>query len=363
MNEAYNIPIECKGDTADVLIYQQIGNSFFEEGLTAKVFAENLLASGRGIKTINVRINSPGGNVFEATAIFNTLRNHGAKIVTHIEGAALSAASLVAMAGDEIRMAANGYLMIHDPSSAVRGRADEMRKHAEMLDRVKATLVATYATRTKQPADVIAKMMSDETWLSAEDAKSQGFANTVVEASAVVAAFDPSQFTNVPQELRVALHKEPKPMPDPAPAPAPVPAAPKSATIQELKAALPGATSEFLIAQLEATATIEAASKAWMTELANSRATLMAEVEKLKKAPPAAPAPTAGVEPLPAGGTKPAPEAGGDAIEAFQEAVVAEMKLSNCSQSVAHAKVCRKQRELREAMVAAHNAQHTTARR
>lgn len=356
---AYTIPIECKGDTADVLIYDQIGSSFFAEGVTAKAFAEELRGH-KGVKTINVRINSPGGNVFDATAIYNTLRNHGARIVTHIEGAALSAASFVAMAGDEIRMAANGYMMIHDPQGASRGKADDMRRQADMLDRVKATLVATYATRTKQPSDDIARMMTAETWLGAEDAKAKGFADTISEASQVVATFDPSQFSNVPQDLRVALLKEPPKMTTPAPE------GPKPATLPELKAACPGADATFLMAQMEATATVEAAGKAWMTELTNRIAAKDAELAKAKKAPPPTPsAPTAGVEPLPAGTAPAAGGAGdgGDAISNFQELVVAEMKLSNCAEHVAHAKVCRKNPELRDAMVAAHNAQHAPKRR
>lgn len=356
MSDAYNIPIECKGDTADVLIYDQIGRSFFDEGVTAKAFAENL-RTFKGVKTINVRINSPGGNVFDATAIFNTLRNHGAKVIAHIEGAALSAASLIAMAGDEIRMAANGFLMIHDPSSVARGRAEDMRKHAEMLDRVKATLVATYATRTKQPSDVIAKMMSDETWLSAEDAKAKGFADTISGASPVVAAFDPEQFTNVPQELRVALQKEPKPMTTPAPE------APKAATIQELKAACPNADAAFLMAQMEASATVEAAGKAWMGELTSRLTAKDAEIAAIKNAPPA-PVPTAGVDPLPAGGGKPegGAGAGGDPMAEFQEKVADLVKLGK-PQHVATATVARKFPELRAAYVAAHNAEHNKARR
>jgi ATP-dependent Clp protease protease subunit len=359
MSDAYNIPIECKGDSADVLIYQQIGNSFFEEGLTAKAFADELRATAKGVKTINVRINSPGGNVFDATAIFNTLRNHGAKIVTHIEGAALSAASLIAMAGDQIIMAANGYLMIHDPSASVRGTADQMRKQAEMLDRVKATLVATYATRTKQPTDAVAKMMADETWMSAEDAKSKGFADTISESSAVVAAFDPNQFSNVPQELRVALKQEPKPMSEPAPA------APKAATIQELKAAFPEADAAFFVAQMEAGATMEVAGKAWTAALSKQLADTKAELAKAKAAPPAAPAPAAGAEPLPVGSGK-APGAGigaeGDPAAEFNDKVADLVKLGK-PQHVAMATVCRKYPELRAAYVAAHNAAHTPARR
>lgn len=358
MTEAIQqIPIECKGDTADVLIYDQIGQSFLSDGLTAKAFAEQL-KQHKNVKNINVRINSPGGNVFDATAIYNTLRSHGAKITTHVEGAALSAASLIAMAGDEIRMAEGSWMMVHDPSGVARGRAADMRKQADMLDRVKASLVATYATRTKQPSDEVAQMMTNETWLSASDAKAKGFADTISGATQVVAAFDPNQFSNVPQELRVSLQKEPTPMATPA-----APEAPKAATIQELKAACPGASAEFLMAQLESTATVEAAGKAWMLELTNTIAAKDAELVKAKAAPPAAPpAPTAiGVDPLPV--TKPTATAGDDITNTWEDLVLAEMKATNSPRNVAFNKVCRKNPELREQMVAAHNAEHPVKRR
>ncbi len=353
----YNIPIECKGDTADVLIYDQIGRSFFEDGVTAKAFAEQL-REHKNVKNINVRINSPGGNVFDATAIYNTLRNHGAKITTHVEGAALSAASLVAMAGDEIKMAEGSWMMVHDPSGRASGRASDMRKQADMLDRVKASLVATYATRTKQPTDEISRMMTDETWLSAEDAKAKGFADTISGATQVVAAFDPNQFSNIPQELRVSLQKEQTPMAEKTPE------APKLATIQELKAACPNADAVFLMAQMEASATVEAAGKAWMTELSNRLTAKDAELAKAKAAPPLpTTAPVAGVESLPAGTAKPGVTDSGDDIENFRELVLAEMKLTNCAEHVANAKICRKHPNLRQAMVAAHNAEHGKQRR
>jgi ATP-dependent Clp protease protease subunit len=357
----YLIPIECKGDTADVLIYDQIGNSFFAEGVTAKAFAEQL-RQHKGVKNINVRINSPGGNVFDATAIFNTLRNHGAKVTTHVEGAALSAASLIAMAGDEIRMAEGSWMMIHDPMGAARGKSEDMRKQADMLDRVKASLVATYATRTKQPSDEIARMMSAETWLSPENAKEKGFADVIAGVAPTVAAFDPNQFSNVPQELRVSLvSSTEKP-------PMATPETPKAATLPELKAACTNADAAFLLAQLEAGATVQAASSAWMTELQNKVTALTAAnaeaLEKAKKAPPA-PAPVAtGVEPLPTGN---APKnggtgTGGDPVAEFQEAVEVEMKHGK-PRHAATAIVCRKNPELRDAMVAAHNAAHKPARR
>ena len=139
---------------------------------------------------------------------------------------------------------------------------------------------------------------------------------------------------------------------------------PTAATIQELKAACPNADAVFLMAQMEASATIEAAGKAWMTELTARLAAKDAELVKAKAAPPPAPAPAAGVDPLPAGGGKPAggDGAGGDAMAEFQEKVADLVKLGK-PEHVATAAICRKYPELRAAYVAAHNAAHPQSRR
>ena len=142
------------------------------------------------------------------------------------------------------------------------------------------------------------------------------------------------------------------------------PEAPKAATIQELKAACPNADATFLMAQLEASATVEAAGKAWMVELTNRLAAKDAEVENLKKTPPATTPPVvaAGVAPLPTNSNPSTSEVTGDAIEMFDEAVSVHMKAGK-SRHEATKIVCRKNPELRAAMVAAHNAEYKPARR
>lgn len=334
----YQIQIEAKGDTADVLVYDQIGSSFFSEGLTAKAFADSLRGLGKGIKTINVRINSPGGSVFDGTAIYNTLRNHGAKVVTHIEGGALSIASLIAMAGDERRMASNGYLMIHDPISGARGSADDLRKTAEMLDKVKATMVSTYAERSGRDAESIAEMMGKETWLTAAEAKELGFVDAIAGEAKVVAMFDPQMFANVPAELlSISNLKEPAMS---------TPAEPKPATLKELKAACLGADNDFLVAQMDAEATVAAAQTAWMAEQSKRLAQARADLEAAKNAPPASA--VAGVDPLPAGG---APSAtAGDFWGA-----VSEFQKEGLSRQKAIAKAVREQPDLHKAMLASAN--------
>src|SRR4051794_29632241 len=109
------ITVTMKSGEAEVVIYDQIGKSFFEDGVTAKAFAEKLRAY-RNAPVVNVRICSPGGSLPEAMGIYNTLRSHGGRIVTHNDGFALSAASLVLMAGDEIKMSEGSWTMIHNPT-------------------------------------------------------------------------------------------------------------------------------------------------------------------------------------------------------------------------------------------------------
>lgn len=272
------ITITAKGnDTAEILVYDQIGaNSWTGEGLTAKAFAEKLSSMGR-LKNINVRINSPGGSVFDGTAIYNTLKNNPAKVTTIIDGAALSVASIIAMAGDEIRMAKNGYLMIHDPSGVARGGANDMRKMAEMLDTVKASLVTTYAERSKQSPEKIAEMMTAETWMTATEAKDLGFVDSVTESLAVAASFDATNFANAPEGFMSLVNSKPIPKQENKKMEN---EKPQAATIAEIKAACEGATSEFILAQVEANTTLAQAIAAHAKAL---QAKLLAEAEQHAK--------------------------------------------------------------------------------
>ncbi len=134
------------------------------------------------------------------------------------------------------------------------------------------------------------------------------------------------------------------------PVPPPAPAKPQAASLAELKEACAGAPADFLVAQLEAGATVAAASKAWMTAQAD-------KIKSLESAPPAAAPKKPGVQPVHTE-SKASDSPSGEPIEAFLAAVEAEMARSKSPRHVAHAKVCRKQPELRDAMVAAHNAEH-----
>src|SRR4029077_2840319 len=135
--------------------------SMFGDGVTAKQFATDLKALG-AVRTINLRVNSEGGDVFAAKAIYATLRDSPASIVVHVDGIAASAASFIAMAGEEIRIYEGAFMMIHSAWIFATGGAAELRARADLLERVDETIVATYAKRTRKTEPEIKAMMEAE---------------------------------------------------------------------------------------------------------------------------------------------------------------------------------------------------------
>jgi len=189
--------IQAKGaQKADILIYDEIG--FW--GVSAKDFATDIKALGE-IKLLNVFINSPGGSVIDGTAIYNTLKNHVARIIVHIDGVALSMGSLIAMAGDHIAMAENGLMMVHNPQGGAAGESKDLRKTAEVMDKMKANMANTYAARTGIDVETVNGLMDDETWMNADEALDFGFIDEVSGEVELAASFDPTKFDNVPNHV------------------------------------------------------------------------------------------------------------------------------------------------------------------
>jgi ATP-dependent Clp protease protease subunit len=188
-------------DRAEIYLYGVIGADWFGEGITAKKFADDLKSLGN-VKTIDLRINSEGGSVFDGKAMYSLLVEHKAKIVTHIDGLAASAASFIAMAGDEIEIAEGGFVMIHNAWTMAVGDSHEMRRTADLLDTVNSTILDVYVARTKGDKGALAKMMDDETWLTADEAVKQGFATKMVGNLKVAASVsNPSRFKKLPTAL------------------------------------------------------------------------------------------------------------------------------------------------------------------
>ncbi|MBZ0127548.1 MAG: Clp protease ClpP [Rhodobacteraceae bacterium] len=181
---------------AEVSIYDEIG----AYGVSAKGFLAELGALPEGAP-VDLRLNSPGGSVFDAVAIYNALKRHDGKVTVWIDGIAASAASYVAMAGDEIVMPENAFLMIHDPSGLAMGTAGDMRAMAEALDKIAGSLVRGYAAKSGKTDDEIAALMVAETWFDAADAVAAGFADRMAEPVRMAAHFDIAQFRNAPPDL------------------------------------------------------------------------------------------------------------------------------------------------------------------
>ncbi|MEG3637655.1 head maturation protease, ClpP-related [Magnetococcus sp. PR-3] len=200
--------ITAKGDApAEIAIYDEIG----AYGITAKSFLDELKKVEHA-KAITLRVNSPGGSVFDGIAIHNALKRHTARVTVFVDGIAASIASVIAMAGDEVVMPENAMMMIHDPSGLVWGTADEMRSMAEALDKMKAGLVSAYREKTGRSDEEIEALMANESWLTAEEAVEMGFADRVDKPVQMAAFFDLGRFKNTPECLTNCelSHPEPK---------------------------------------------------------------------------------------------------------------------------------------------------------
>ncbi len=190
--------IEDKADGAEILIYDVIGFPFVE----AKQFIKDLNAIKA--KQITVRLNSPGGDVFDGVAVYNALKNHPAKITTRIEGLAASIASVIALAGDEVHAYANTMYMIHDPWVMAVGNQEDLRSIADVLEKIGGQLADIYTGKTGLEADTIKEMMHTETWMTAQEGKGLGFVDKVLdgEGKTAKAKYDLKNiYSNVPEDL------------------------------------------------------------------------------------------------------------------------------------------------------------------
>ncbi len=201
----FSVKSAARGEPAELFIYDQIGSSMWEEGVTpASLIDEIKSLKMKNKDTLSIRINSPGGNMFDGNTIYNYLRSMKQNIDVTIDGMAASAASIIAMAGDTIRMPENSFLMIHNPWMVVAGDSQVMRKTADDLDVMRDGAVKTYLSKTggKVSKDELITMLDEETWLGAELAVELGFADEVLEPVRAAALFDVSNyFNNVPDAI------------------------------------------------------------------------------------------------------------------------------------------------------------------
>lgn len=219
------------GDEAAVIsIYDEIGRSFWgEDSISAKGFLESLAELG-DVKNITLRINSPGGDVFDGVAIHNALKNHPAKVTAHIDGIAASIASFIAMAADKIVMPANSFMLLHNASGMAMGNADDMRALADDLDRIDKSMAATYAARSGQSTAKVRALLKEDRLMDAKEAKELGYADSVGEAVKMAASFPLRLLPKAVAERFKAEIGEPPANVDDLPPPVVVPEEPEPAT-------------------------------------------------------------------------------------------------------------------------------------
>lgn len=208
----FTITNAADAPAAEISIHDEIGSW----GVTAREFIKELRTIASE-KPINLSLHSPGGEVFDGLAIYHALKARG-NVTVRIEGLAASMASVIAMAGTRIEMPRNAFLMIHNPSGLAVGDSSDMRQLADLLDKIKGSLLAAYRERTKKSDEDLIAMMDAETWLTGEEAVAQGFADATTDAVALSAtAFKTARITAALRHAPAALFDTPPPSTPTAP--------------------------------------------------------------------------------------------------------------------------------------------------
>ncbi|MGW1497575.1 head maturation protease, ClpP-related [Streptomyces mirabilis] len=226
-------------DEAEVMLYDEVGGWY---GSTADDFINDL----RGITAPNIllRVNSPGGSVTEGIAIANALRSHPANVTVQVDGIAASIASVIAMAGDRVRMMPNALLMVHEASGICAGDAAEMVKMAEILDKISDSIAGAYSARAGGTEADWRQVMKEETWYRGEEAVAAGLADEVVAATK---RGDSAPEPEMQQQFDLTAYGYHGPARPKAPTPAPVAVAEPSLTIS-----IEGAVDADLVARMRA---------------------------------------------------------------------------------------------------------------
>ncbi|MEN8502040.1 MULTISPECIES: head maturation protease, ClpP-related [Paraburkholderia] len=218
---------------AEIRIYDEIG--FW--GTDAKTFIAQLDTAAASATEMIVAVNSPGGDVFDAFAIYNALRRYAGKVTARVDGVAASAAGLVVMAGDQVVMPENAMLMIHNPWTIALGSAADLRSTADMMDKARDGILAAYRRKSGQTDEDLTAMMDAETWLTALEAQSLGFCDVIEEpvrlAASTNAAGLLARFKNSPEPVQALVDAEGDPPIGDPPAPTPPEPSPPDPTPPE----------------------------------------------------------------------------------------------------------------------------------
>jgi len=203
VNASYRI--EASGDDEEtVYLYDAIGGWY---GIEAQQFVKDLNAITAS--TIHLRINSPGGDVFEARAMATAIKAHPAKIIAHVDGLAASAATYIAVSCDEVEIAKGGFFMIHNGWTLAMGDKGELTKVADLLAKIDVTITTDYLDKITNvlkeagaDSGQVTAWMDDETWFTAEEAVEHGFADRLFEGEEKTQnSWDVSAYDKAPAAL------------------------------------------------------------------------------------------------------------------------------------------------------------------
>src|ERR1700690_3809962 len=158
-----------KNDELELLVYDSIGESWWGAGVTAEAVKQKLNEAG-DVSKITLRINSPGGDVFEASAIYSLLTQHKAKVECYVDGLAASAAFTIAMAGDSIHISESAMMMCHNAWGMCMGYAADMQKMTDLLNKISGVMCDIYSQKSGMKADEVQALMDAETWMTAAEA-------------------------------------------------------------------------------------------------------------------------------------------------------------------------------------------------
>jgi len=172
--------------TSELTIYGVIGESWWNEKWTSAIDVDNALKEA-GTNNLVIRLNSPGGSAFDGIAIYNRLMNYknetGAKITIHVDGWACSAASVIAMAADELIMGLGAMIMIHEASSGIWGAKGDFRSEADLLEELEEGIIDIYMTKATVERKEVRKKVEAETWFGASKAIEIGFATSATSST------------------------------------------------------------------------------------------------------------------------------------------------------------------------------------
>ncbi len=204
--------VKMEGNIPAYNIYGDITSSPYDswEGDTCPVFIKNFIENNKG-REIHIHINSPGGNVFSGIAIYNMIKAREGKTVVYIDALAASAASVIALAGDEIYMPRGAMLMVHEPWTICTGNAGELRKQADSLDKICESITDIYSSASGYDRNYINELLKAETWLTAEESAAM-FERVLIDESLMACACARGDslkwYDSVPMELTFAKDKD-----------------------------------------------------------------------------------------------------------------------------------------------------------